>query len=353
MPERWRALDGLRALAVLFVCGFHFGAPFATGGYLGVDLFFVISGCVVTTSMLRALEARHSLPQFLWRRVARLFPNLVLLLVVAFALNVWRDGQVVSAHNAVLLKQLAQVYDFSLEPDIPTPHLWSLSVEWQFYLLLTVLAPLLIAGLSATRWRLAAALGAVSLVAKIVLTRNGAMSLLHIYFWPFTRADGFFFGVAVALLAQAGRMLRAVALAALLLCAVVAAMVVAPRWWTEPQLSLTYVIPVTTIAVTLVVWALVSDPVSWLARGLSHPVLTWVGERSYSVYLWHYVVGVIMIGGLTRPQPGWEGPPGEGWRGPMIFMGQLLATLAVAAAAYVWVERPARAWLNRSSASAM
>jgi peptidoglycan/LPS O-acetylase OafA/YrhL len=142
--ERWLALDGLRALAVLFVCGFHFGAPFATGGYLGVDLFFVISGCVVTTSMLRALDSQHSLPQFLWRRVARLFPNL-LLLAAALLINLWHDGALITAHNAALLKQLAQVYDFSLEPDIPTPHLWSLSVEWQFYLLLVVLAPMVLA----------------------------------------------------------------------------------------------------------------------------------------------------------------------------------------------------------------
>ncbi len=78
-PGRWVAIDGLRAVAVLFVLFYHFGAPFGAGGYLGVDLFFVVSGCVITSSLRRSLVRGGTISDFFWRRCARLFPNLIVL----------------------------------------------------------------------------------------------------------------------------------------------------------------------------------------------------------------------------------------------------------------------------------
>lgn len=345
--DRWLALDGLRAVAVLFVLLFHFGAPFGTGGYLGVDIFFVISGCVITASLRRSVTQGEGVTAFLWRRAARLYPNLLAVLLVALAIDVVRDGRVLTEHNLALVEQLTATYDFFLTPDIPTPHLWSLSVEWQFYVVLAAATWTL--GRAQRRlpgWAAAVALAAASMAAKWLLPWWFDMSLLHVYFWPFTRLDGFMLGVAIALLADRHGLPRMTRAAALVACAVLVTMVVAPRWWSAAALSLFVVIPLVTVAVAVLVWHLVVQPHSVLSRMLRHPALVYLGQRSYSLYLWHYPVGVAMIAAVTAPAPGWEGPFGEGWRGPWVFSVQMLVSLAVAIAAYEWVERPCRAYLN-------
>jgi peptidoglycan/LPS O-acetylase OafA/YrhL len=107
------------------------------------------------------------------------------------------------------------------------------------------------------------------------------------------------------------------------------------------------VLPIAALCAFVVVWStLSSSPSLVVERVLGHPLLQALGKRSYSLYLWHYLVGMAIIAGFTRSPAGWEGPSGEGWRGPTVFAIQLAASLAVAGAAYQWIEVPARRVLN-------
>jgi len=344
--HRWLALDGLRAIAVLGVLCFHFGAPYGTGGYLGVDVFFVLSGCVVTASFRRSMQSGGTVSGFLWRRGARIFPNLVALSVAAIAWDWWRDRALLTAHNAAVLEGVAQIYDFVLTLNAATPHLWSLSVEWQIYCVLPiVLAILCSRGVRPALGRVFRFV-ATALALKPALAWFGA-SLLWMYFWPFSRLDEFALGVAVALALEEGRVVTRQWPGVLAGSALLLAMVVAPRWWKEAWESLFVVMPLAAAAAAVVVWSVVSTPDSLLARVLSHRWLRAIGDRSYSIYLWHYMLGVGLIAGLTPPAQGWDGPAGEGWRGDGVFAIQMLLTLAVASLAYALIERPARDFATR------
>jgi len=334
--DYWVALDGLRGVAVAAVLLYHFGAPIGSGGYLGVDLFFVISGCVVTTSLRRSLARGDSLSHFFIRRVGRLIPNLFLVLVAVTAWNAWHDGTVFSQHGAAELAGLTQTSNLvSVGDGTGTGHLWSLSEEWQFYLLLPVLiAAFCRRGLpSGVRW--AVSLAAVSVALRPILDYAFGATLAHIYLWPITRLDDLLLGVAVALLVEQGRRVSNPALPFVSGAAVGAALLLAPYWYRSPELSLFVVMPVVAVAAFVLVWSLVSArPGAPLSRLLASRPLRYLGERSYSIYLWHYFIGVAVIA------------QGETWHGPSVFVRQVAVSMLVAIAAYEWLERPARAWVR-------
>src|SRR4051794_9538616 len=109
--RHWTALDGLRGIAVLVVLLYHFGAAIGTGGYLGVDTFFVISGFVVTLALRRSDARGRSRLEFFLRRGARLLPNLVAFLLVVFAWDTFREHRLLTSQNAAVLEGLTQTYN--------------------------------------------------------------------------------------------------------------------------------------------------------------------------------------------------------------------------------------------------
>jgi peptidoglycan/LPS O-acetylase OafA/YrhL len=333
----WPALDGLRGIAVAAVLLYHFGAPVGTGGYLGVDLFFVISGCLITTSLQQSLARGERASAFFIRRAARLLPNLLLLLVAVTGWNAWHDGGLLTRHGEAALLGLAQGANLMLVGDGQgTAHLWSLSEEWQFYAVLPFLLPAICArGLhNGVRWALA--LAAASITARPVLELLFDATLAHVYLWPITRLDDLMLGVAVALLVQQGRAPSSRVLPVMAGVGVMAALLVAPHWYANPEWSLFAIMPAVGVSAFVVVWSLVSSPPNaWLSRVLAARPLRYLGARSYSVYLWHYFVGVAVIA------------HGETWHGPSVFLRQMAGSMLVAAAAYEWLERPARTWIRR------
>ncbi|MEM8753900.1 MAG: acyltransferase, partial [Pseudomonadota bacterium] len=165
-------IDGLRAVAVLPVVAFHLGAPFATGGFVGVDVFFVISGFLITRIVAQEIEeGRFSLVGFYERRARRIFPALFFLIAVvlaAAAILFMPNSLAEAARSAVAATLFASNVLFFLEAGYfeaaafgkPLLHTWSLAVEEQFY----IVAPLLLMALARFGGRAAVWLGGLTVL---------------------------------------------------------------------------------------------------------------------------------------------------------------------------------------------
>lgn len=355
-PQRRLAgLDGLRAIAVLAVIAFHFLPAAAPGGFLGVDVFFVISGFLITTLLLRerARTGRLSVPRFWLRRARRLLPALAVVVVVCGAAAALIGGDVLVhlgsqvlgaatfSSNWLYIAQGASYFD-STSPEL-FRNLWSLAVEEQFYLVWPALMLLLLL----VRWRWLR----VAVVALLAVSSALAMALLftppgdatRVYYGTDTHSFGLALGAAVALAIEArmpARWLARVlallgALAAGTLVALALAMPADDPFVTHGGLAL-----VAALTALAIVGAI--TPGSWLGRGLDVAPLRWVGERSYGLYLWHWPVIVLLVAALPQEAPWWVPPAAA-----------LVVTVGASWASYRWLELPVRELGFRGAAASV
>jgi peptidoglycan/LPS O-acetylase OafA/YrhL len=352
-------VQGLRAVAVLLVMVFHAGLPLPAG-FAGVDVFFVISGFVITGLILRQLDAgRFSLGEFYVRRIKRLLPALILMLVVVLVLSFLLEsplgpqqttaktgvGAMLLVANMVILRTSGDYFDAAATTN-PLLHVWSLSVEEQFYLGFSVLLLLAwtVGRRSGGRIRAAAitvaALTAASLAFAIACTyAEGPVSFvsdpasLAFYSSP-TRAWEFGLGALVAFWAHARadhrkadeRVAALTAFAGIVLLA-------APNLLVDdktPWPGVMAVLPVAGTAVLIVAGTLAPNPVS---RLLSTRPAVWVGDLSYSLYLWHWPL--IVFASLR-------------WPGTTTLLVAAVASFLPAWLSYRYVETPLRAPRQRS-----
>jgi peptidoglycan/LPS O-acetylase OafA/YrhL len=335
-------LDGLRTVAILAVIAYHLHLPGSTGGFLGVQVFFVLSGYLITTLLIRERRktGRIRLGRFSLRRVLRLYPALVAMILVGVLL--WPivgdyKGASLSATQAATISltytgNLFRAFWHTSQGVFAQT--WSLANEEQFYLVWPAVL-LVLAVLRARRWAiiggLVAAVVASSVLAGVVYDTPGGGATANVYFKPLLGAATLLTGCALAIMLDDERVREAVSgwvgrLATWLgLVALVAFAVTMPSDWTKHPGTFSLTIPLAGVAAGLLVGGLVTTD-TWVSRGLSITPVSWFGRRiSYSAYLWHPLVIALLT-------PLFIGVWGK--------VGMIAVALLVAAAATFTVEVP-------------
>lgn len=356
-------LDGIRALAVAGVVVYHLGAPWMRGGFLGVDVFFVLSGYLITTLVLDEVEGtgRFSFRRFYARRARRLLPALGLLLLgmagVAVAMpseaaELRGDIAAAAGYVSNWWQVLADRSYFEMVSRPPLlQHLWSLAIEEQFYLVFPLVILLALRAGRARVGQVAAVLALLSTVAMAVLAVRASAPVPNdpsrVYFGTDTHSMGLLVGAAMAAVWTPWRTWQQVGswakergnavrrfeagvtdvLGVTALVGVLAAFV----WVDEFSAALYRGGFLAFSLLTAVLVGAVADPAGLLGRALGRQPWRWVGERSYGIYLWHWPVLM-----LTRPGIDVEMSP---WLATPL---RLAAVLAIAEISYRFVELPVR-----------
>lgn len=341
-------LDGLRAIAVLAVLVYHLELPWAGGGFLGVEVFFTLSGFLVTQLLVGELRARGRVDAkaFFLARARRLVPALVACVVatvVVYRLLLPGD---VGELRADALASLAYVQNWHLviagvpygeafaRPS-PMLHIWSLGVEGQLYLIW----PLLFVGVLAMVARRRAAAFALLLAlssAVVMALLFDPDSNIRVYYGTDARASGFLVGAALALVygpeAWSRRLtgprrtiIDVAGLAALV--ALLVAFTAASEFDTDLYTHGGFLRTGLLAAVVVVAAARSGIVGAVLGRG----PLIWLGRRSYGIYLYHWPIFVLTRPGIDIPAPAW-----------LVDTGRIVATLLVAELSYRLLETPIR-----------
>ncbi len=345
------AIDGLRAVAVIGVVVFHGGVSWLPGGFLGVDVFFVLSGYLITTLLLRerAETGRIDLRQFWVRRLRRLAPALLLLLaalgVAAPFLvdpvqraSVRGDGLAALGYVANWRFIFTEQSYFAGTPS-PLRHLWSLSVEEQWYLVFPALLALALR--SHRRIRLVLAVLVATTIASaawMAHLASGPVELSRAYYGTDSRAHSLLVGAVLAVAAAVWPIHRLRRLLAVAGVAGAAAIVAAFALVEEVDRGMYrggfLVLALATAAVVAAV--ALPGPVGPLPRLLGWRPLVAVGRVSYGLYLWHWPVDVV----LTPDRTGLQGD--AAWQQPALFALRTAVAAAATVASYRWVEQPVR-----------
>ena len=343
-PQFRPDIEGLRAIAVGLVLLFHgYGHPF-TGGYVGVDVFFVISGFLITSLLLREYTktGRVSILGFYARRVRRILPASAAAVIATVLVSYHFLGFIAGneiANDAKWTAVFAANIHFGLLgtdylgsqlPPSPLQHMWSLGVEEQFYVVWPGLFLLLV--LFARRHRSALAAGLLviigaSLVWSTIQTRSDAT---WAYFSPLTRAWELALGALVAVLALV--VSRAWPAWLIELCSVVGLAFILVSAFTLNS-STHYpgsAVALPVVSAGLLIAAGCVNPATLVGRALAIRPMQWIGARSYSLYLWHWPILIIAEQRVRHPLSAIQNS------------GLLLAALVVTAFTYRLVENPVR-----------
>jgi peptidoglycan/LPS O-acetylase OafA/YrhL len=346
MPE----IDGLRAIAVISVFVFHLDPRLLGGGFVGVDIFFVISGYLITALLSRDIETESfSLLRFYQRRVARIAPASFLVLAVTIFAGAFlyssQDFASLGANSIAAslsftnIKLLFQGSYFEISPDAqPLMHFWSLALEEQFYIIFPIILYILIVATERPLLNLLT-LFAFSFVACAIttpLTPTAAFYLLP------TRAWELLAGSCLAIIKQKYLQLDARALSLSLAGGLILIFFSLGAVPSEGFPGWRAALPVAGAILTL---AGAGDGRSFIGRFLGHSIMVFIGKRSYSLYLWHWpIFSFVDYRFFLSSQS-------------LVWAMKIVLTVSAALAAYRFVETPMRRLLNapqrRATAFAM
>jgi peptidoglycan/LPS O-acetylase OafA/YrhL len=346
-----RALDGLRGVAVAAVVVYHLDPGVLPGGFLGVDMFFVLSGFLIASLVVRERQGtgRLDLRNFYVRRLRRLTPALLLVIAAMgiYGLVAASPGELerLRVQGLWTLGWMANwrfIIDGTSYTDFvagvsPLRHMWSLAIEEQFYLLFPLLVMVLAAarlgGSTGLRTRLVvvASAGAVASAVWMVVVHHGSATIERAYFGTDTRAHGLLIGVALGALlvgrppvdGRAAVVLRAVVVPAVVVLVVLFAVAAEGAAWMYRGGFV-----VMAVATAVIIASVGAS--SWLASVLGARPLVGLGIISYGVYLWHWPVITILDSQAL------------GLSGFALAMAQVAITLGCALVSFVVVERPVR-----------
>lgn len=345
-------LDGIRAIAVIMVLAYHLKLALFKSGFLGVTVFFVLSGYLITGILISEVEEEGTidLKNFWLRRIRRLVPAVmsmaVVMIFVSAVVNriIFTKGCKDFLASVLGFNNWWQIFNkvsYFEAAGVPSPftHCWSLAIETQFYLIY----PLILLGIyklvksrgegRANRGLLFAGvtllLALISVILMIVLF-DPQQDASRVYYGTDTRAFSLLFGALLAILweyrmvprrlsASVNIVLGSVSFAVLLVMTI-AINGSSNFWYRGGQFF-------GTILTVLMVYA-VSGRKTWLSRFLSNPVLKWMGDRSYSIYLWHYPIILLISKGIKAS---W-------W----ITLIEIVLSVVLAELSYRFIETPIR-----------
>ena len=348
------AIDGLRAIAVVAVILYHLGFDWIPGGFLGVDLFFVISGYVITRLLLDSIEISGglNLGAFYLARLRRLLPALLFMIITtAITVGIWAPDTMkrfladtpfalTGTMNWWLVGRELDYFEAIGRPPL-LQHTWSLAVEAQFYFIWPLILLLILKWFGKGRVAIAslffAAISGITLMlVSLSLDATNATSVSHIYFGTDTHSIGLFLGAALAVSwvpqnfkvevsRKAQDFIDGIGVIGFI--GILAAFLLIDA--NNPNLY-KIAFPLAGICGAAIVTSIV-HPASRFAPLLQNKVLLWIGERSYAIYLWHWIIFQV-----TRPDVDLAG---EDWA---LLALRILIVLALADISLRYVELPIR-----------
>ncbi|MBU7227633.1 acyltransferase family protein [Staphylococcus pseudintermedius] len=348
-PRYMPGLDGVRAVAVIAIIIYHLNPQWLSGGFLGVDTFFVISGYLITSLLLTEYHntGKIELMSFWLRRVKRLIPAVLFLVMGVIVLSLIfmpTEIQKVRADSIAAIFYVSNWWYIMQNVDYfeqfavqPLKHLWSLAIEEQFYLVF----PIVLLSLLSFIRRLKSIriifliLLVISMIAMMVLYVPNE-NVARVYFGTDTRIQTLLMGVLLALVwppfqlkAKVNTQMRTmidtagvVGLAILFICF---------KFVSETNSILYYGGFFLISTVTLLVIASSVHPSGYFAKFLGNKVFTFIGSRSYSLYLWHYPIIVLIHHQFV-----------QGQIPPLVYVVEILLMVLMAEFSYKFIEQPFR-----------
>jgi hypothetical protein len=348
------AIDGLRALAVIAVMLYHLGFTWIPGGFLGVDLFFVISGYVITRLLLDSIEQSGGLDLrgFYLARARRLLPALIFTLTTTtIAIGIWAPDTIkrlltdmpfslTGTMNWWLVARHQDYFESIGRPPL-LQHTWSLAVEAQFYLLWPLILFFILKRLGKKRIPIAAlviatASGVALLFVSFSLDASNASKVSHVYFGTDTHSIGLFLGAALAVSwipqnfttqvsKKAQDFIDGIGIFGFI--GIIATFLLIDE--TKPTLY-KIAFPLAGLFGASIIMSVV-HPASRFAPILQNPIFVWIGQRSYAMYLWHWIIFQV-----TRPSVDLAG---QMWA---LYALRILIVFALADISLRYVEQPIR-----------